>query len=183
MRALTICILILVMGNLFGQTPSFREHQKLNIQIDTLVIAQRQLTVTVLISKLPSKNEKLVWLSTPEHETEPRFLGYIDDLNGFYYSNYRRSSDKIILVKTSENQGAIILIQKNNLLEFPGYYYAIQGNNIYTKQAGDGDLRVSHYNWSTGELKTKPWNNINGNDPWNIDVNYNYNNIQWITSH
>lgn len=126
-------------------------------------------------------DEAFVWLlSKLEEDTDPKFLGYIEVTDGFYFPNNQPLKEYLILAQVSEYNGTIMLIDNNKTVEIPGYYFGVSDNVVFTKAAGDGDQMVGYYNVRTGELETKVWNNINGSDPWDIKNDYNYEDFQWI---
>ncbi len=176
----TILISLIISSNLlFGQPPSFSNHLKLDVEIDTTRITNEQLIATILTTKLPNRNEVFVWHLPSKSDNEPQFLGYIEETDGFYLPNNQILQGHLIIARVSEYNG-IMLINDSTLIEIPGYYFGLSDNAIFTRAAGDGNLTVSCYNLLTGELQTKVWNNINGSDPWDIGDNYNYKDFQWI---
>ena len=110
-----------------------------------------------------------------------RYLGQVEDGYGFYLPSKQPSQDHFLLVECKEYNGNVHVINSTGeWFQLPGYYFATDNNHLYTKAVGDGDLEVSKVNLETGKIEKKIWNNVNGDDPWEGNHDYNYQNNNWI---
>ena len=180
MRAVILIYFFFTTIQLVGQTPKYESYVNSENKLDTIFYNHSNMSVSILTAKKKSRNDILVWLTTDSIQSEPNFLGYIESETGFYLPNKQPLEHYFLIVKVSEFNGTLLLVKNNQSIEIPGYYYSVIENEIFTKASGDGDHTVAHYNLNSGLLTTKTWNNINGPDPWNIDSEYNYEEISWI---
>ncbi|MEQ9164866.1 MAG: hypothetical protein RLO12_01300, partial [Fulvivirga sp.] len=164
-----------------SRTPDYTDYLNNTYQTDTVKYEIEEDTVFLIKAyKEEKQSNGLLWIQyTHSH---PKFLGYIESESGFYVPKNQPIKNCFLIVQAKEYNGIIHLIRKEGeWTEIPGYYYGISGSILYTKATGDGNLHVASYNYETGELFTKVYNNNDGEDPWNIFDNYNYEDISWIT--
>lgn len=171
----------------FCQSLNLEDFKNQNYKIDTIKISTGESTIHLfLVNEKTEPEGTKIWLLQKHIDSvlHFKFLGQIESEHGFYIPKIQPLDNYFIIVECSEYNGLIQLIDsKGKWTEMPGYYYALKGDYLYSKAAGEGKQTVSKYNLTTGVLKTKTWNNIHGSDPWNIENMYNYEDNIWMNTY